>query len=292
MLLAPLCFIGSLAFALTLSQRQGDSSSPQSSSGYFRIKPLTGEAQKAMLDKVEKIKQIPVESFAAREFKASNMVSLPYRLLKPKDYKPGVKYPLVVVFHGSAAIGKDNMQHLGIFAKSWAQSRYREKYPCFVLAPQFPSRPVEYIVPAAGAIPISKPLPPLEAAIELVSAISNEFNVDKRRIYVMGFSMGGSTAINTISLRPDMFAAAVSIAGVPNPEMAVRIRHKPLWLLHGNNDEENAFAGDLLMYQALLRAGAKRVRFWEFEDVGHEAPARLFGTNELPEWIFRQRNDS
>jgi dipeptidyl aminopeptidase/acylaminoacyl peptidase len=59
--------------------------------------------------------------------------------------------------------------------------------------------------------------------------------------------------------------------------------------MHGNNDQENAFEGDRMMYQALLRAGAKSVRFWEFEGVGHEAPARLFGANELPEWLFRQR---
>jgi predicted peptidase len=258
--------------------------------GYFKLKPLASDDEKAMLDRVEKIKQIPAETFEAHEFQAANKVSLAYRLLKPKGYRPGIKYPLVVVFHGSGAIGSDNVQQLGIFARSWAQPELRDKYPCFVLAPQFPARSVEYVLPAAGAIPISKPLPPLYAAIELISAISKEFDVNKRRIYIMGFSMGGSSAMHAISLRPDMFAAAISIAGVPNPEMAAIIRRKSLWIMHGNNDRENAFEGDRIMYQALLRAGAKSVRFWEFEGVGHEAPARLFGADELPEWLFRQRN--
>jgi predicted peptidase len=217
-------------------------------------------------------------------------VTLAYRLLMPQDYRPGRKYPLVVVFHGSGVIGNDNVQQLGVFAKSWAQPEYRKKYPCFVLVPQFPSRSVEYVAATAGAVPVSKPLPPLFAAVELVSAIGKEFNVDERRIYVMGFSMGGSSAMHAISLRPGMFAAAVSIAGMPNPEMAARISRKALWIMHGDNDRENDFEGDRLMYQALMRAGARRVRFWEFEGVGHEAPARLFGTGELAEWIFRQRN--
>lgn len=288
-----LCLLLSVAFALDQLQRQGEGvkwSFSQSFSGYTRIKPLPDDAEKAMRDKVEKIKQIPVETFEARQFMAGNKVSLAYRLLRPKGYKPGVKYPLVVVFHGSGGIGNDNVQQLGVFAKSWAQPEYREEYPCFVLAPQFPARSVEYVLPAGESIPISKPLPPLHAALELISTISKEFDVDKRRIYVMGFSMGGSSAMHAMSLWPDMFAVAVSIAGVPNPETARRISHKFLWLMHGNKDTENAFEGDWIMYQALLRAGAKQVRFWEFEGMGHEAPARIFGTKELPELVFRQLN--
>jgi predicted peptidase len=258
--------------------------------GYSKVKPLPSDDEKAMLDKVERIKQIPVETFESHKFQATNKVTLAYRLLKPKDYRPRRKYPLVVVFHGSGAIGNDNVQQLGIFARSWAQPEYRKKYPCFVLAPQFASRSVEYGISAGGAFPVSKPLPPLHAAIELISAISQEFNVDEKRIYIMGFSMGGSSVMNALALRPGMFAAAVSIAGVPNPETATIISRKSLWIIHGNNDSENALEGDQLMYQALLRAGAKRVRFWEFEGVGHEAPARLFGSDELPEWIFSQRN--
>ena len=256
--------------------------------GYALVKPLANDEEKAMLDKVEEIKKIPAQTFEARKFEASNRVTLGYRLLKPKNYEPGVKYPLVVVLHGSGAIGDDNVSQLGILAKSWAQPEYRRNYPCFVLAPQFPSRSVEYIKADEGGKTISKPLPPLYAAIELIEAFSKEYKVDQKRIYVMGFSMGGSSTMNALFLRPEMFAAAISIAGVPNHEMAGQITRVPLWIMHGNRDMENEFGPDKLMYEMLLKAGGRRVRFWEFDGVAHEVPARVFGTRELPDWLFNQ----
>jgi predicted peptidase len=257
--------------------------------GYAEIKPLAGNEERAMVDKVEEIKKIPAGAFEARKFLSSTKVSLPYRLLRPKDYNAGrKKYPLLVVLHGSGAIGDDNVQQLGILAKSWAQPEYRNKYPCFVIAPQFPSRPVEY-VPGGTGTNVSKPLPPLFAAIELIKSFTREFDVDENRIYIMGFSMGGSSAMNALFLEPEMFAAAISIAGIPNPQMAARITRVSIWLMHGNLDTENEFGVDKLMYEALVKVGARRVRFWEFDGVEHDVPPRLFGTSELPEWLFRQR---
>jgi predicted peptidase len=257
--------------------------------GYVKMEAQAGDAGTASSNQVEAIKSIPADAFEAHEFQSRHKIVIPYRLLRPRSYEPKMKYPLVVVFHGSGAIGRDNVQQLGLLAKSWAQAEYREKYPCFVLVPQFTSRPVEYFRRAQSSVDVSRALPPLEAGLELVESLARSLNIDRSRIYVMGFSMGGSTTWNVLSLRPRMFAAGVSIAGIPDPASATRLRSVPLWVVHGNRDEENPFEGERLMYRALLESGAARVRFWELDGGGHKIPNRLLTTGELQRWLFEQR---
>ena len=48
---------------------------------------------------------------------------------------------------------------------------------------------------------------------KITETLINE-NIDRDRIYVMGFSMGGATTSNAISKRPDLFAAAINISGI------------------------------------------------------------------------------
>lgn len=253
------------------------------------IKPQPPAAESAALNRLEEIKKIPADLFEAHEFRASNKIKLKYRLLRPKNYRPGVKYPLVVIFHGSGAIGDDNVRQLGVVAKGWAQDAYREKFPCFVLAPQFPSRSVSYVPRQGLSVNVPVPLPPLHAAIELTEKLIAELDVEKSRVYVMGFSMGGSATWSALALRPRMFAAAVTVAGMPDPRTAARIADIPVWMIHGNRDDENPFDGDSLMYKALLNLGARRVRFWVFDGMRHEVPARVFASESLPQWLFSQR---
>jgi predicted peptidase len=64
-------------------------------------------------------------------------------LFKP-NHKSEDKYPLVVVYHGSGAIGTDNNVQLGLLHKLFASPEIQSKYPAFVLAPQFPTRSSDY----------------------------------------------------------------------------------------------------------------------------------------------------
>ena len=283
--------LAAVIFALLLSSspRGAAVTGGDATVGRALIKPQSPEAESAALSRLEEIKKIPADLFEAHEFRAGNQVTLKYRLLRPKNYRLGVKYPLVVVFHGSGAIGDDNVQQLGVAAKGWAQDEYREKFPCFVLVPQFPSRSVHYVPERRLALNVSVPLPPLHAAMELTEKLIAELDVERSRVYVMGFSMGASATWSALAMHPRMFAAAVAIAGMPDPRTAARIADIPIWMIHGNKDDENPFVGDRLMYRALVKRGARRVRFWELDGVGHEVPARVFASESLPRWLFSQR---
>ncbi len=71
-------------------------------------------------------------------FESADGRMLNYRLMKPKDYNPQKKYPLVLFFHGAGERGDDNIAQLVHGMNDFAKEENREKYPCFVVAPQVP----------------------------------------------------------------------------------------------------------------------------------------------------------
>ncbi len=59
-----------------------------------------------------------------------------YRLLKPAKIDDGKKYPVVMFLHGAGERGDDNKSQLKYFPTWMAEDKNREKYPCFIIAPQ------------------------------------------------------------------------------------------------------------------------------------------------------------
>jgi predicted peptidase len=192
------------------------------------------------------------------------------------------------VFHGSGEIGVDNVKQMTRFALVWARDATRRTFPAFVLAPQMPARSALYSGAATEDRRTSEPRPPLHAALALIEDLAAKLPIDPTRIYLVGFSMGASTAWNAIHARPAMFAAAVPIAGVPNPAHAAAVAATPLWLVHGNRDDTNPIRHDRAVYRPLVDAGG-RVRFWEIDLLGHEVPSWLLADDELPRWLFTHR---
>src|SRR6478735_12680949 len=156
--------------------------------------------------------QAPLEQFTPGRFAASVGTLLPYRLLKPVAIEAGRTYPLILQLHGSGAIGTDNEGQIGPFSNGWLLPAMRSSYAAFVLVPQFSARTVEYPAVAEPALLRSTPTPLLASAYALVEKIAGEFPIDRSRIYVVGFSMGASSALQALIARPDLFAAAMAIA--------------------------------------------------------------------------------
>ena len=67
---------------------------------------------------------------------SETFVEFRYRLLSPAVSAAGAKYPLVIFLHGAGERGQDNRKQLKYLPTWLAEPAAREKYPCFVLAPQ------------------------------------------------------------------------------------------------------------------------------------------------------------
>lgn len=231
--------------------------------------------------------QEKTEPFAAAVFAAHDGTQLPYRLLQPFAPVPGMRYPLVLQLHGSGAIGTDNRAQVGAFSNGWLLPEVRQSFPAFVLVPQFSSRTVEYPAVADPSHLRSRSLPPLAAAFALVEKIATQFPVDRNRIYLTGFSMGASSALQAVLTRPDLFAAAVAIAPVP-PDGAL-VPSRPILILHGDADTENPFPASRSWFESMKTRGAAGLEFRSYPGVQHEIPAELLAGMWWRAWLFSQR---
>ncbi|SUX48347.1 carboxylesterase family protein [Chryseobacterium indoltheticum] len=195
---------------------------------------------------------------------------------------------MVITFHNSTRIGNDNENQLEPFAKIWLRDEIYEKFPCYVVAPQFNKRSTNYEIDKDG-IQVSKPSDEVFALLKLIKALKKGYpNIDKNRIYLIGYSMGGSTAQNIMNLSPDTFAAIVSVASVPDFSNLTKIKEKNIWLIHGKNDNENPYIGSVQLYDKL--SSNKNLTFTTFNNLNHNNIVIPFlVTDEIPKWLFEKR---
>lgn len=236
---------------------------------------------------VFKMKSLNNDIFDTASFVGKEQIEIKYRLSKPKQQKANEKYPLVIVYHGSGRpIGTDNKSQLGILQKLFASPDIQNKYPAYVLAPQFPTRSSDYVMDTTRNLLASTSRSCLNSVLQLIDSLKSNLNIDNKRIYVIGFSMGGSTVINSLSARPELFAAGISISGIPQFDKIHEMAAIPIWLIHGIDDTENPINSDEQFYKET----SSNVRFWKLKATTHDNvfTTQLLGET-LPKWLFKQR---
>ena len=68
-----------------------------------------------------------------------------------------------------------------------------------------------------------------KAVMQLLDQLQEKYSVDEKRIYVMGFSMGGYGTWNALMNHPDVFAAGVPMCGAGDPSKAELLKNIPIW---------------------------------------------------------------
>lgn len=232
------------------------------------------------------LNSLNTDVFEKKIFSKKDIV-IPYRLLTPKNNSKSQKYPLIITFHNSTRIGNDNENQLEPFAKNWLRPEIYNKYQCYVIAPQFNKRSSNYEKNIEN-IQISKPSRNVFALLELIQNIEREYpNIDKNRIYLVGYSMGASTAQNLLNIAPNKFAAIVSVAAVPDFSNLKKLSQKNIWLIHGENDDENPYSGSLELFKKL--SSNKNLIFTTFSNLNHNNIIIPFLiTDEIPKWLFEK----
>lgn len=233
------------------------------------------------------LNSLNTDVFVKKIFTKEN-IQIPYRLLTPKSSINNQKYPLVITFHNSTRIGNDNENQLEPFAKIWLRPEIYDKYQCYVIAPQFDKRSSNYEKNIDG-IQISTPSKDVFALLELIQNVEKEYpNIDKNRVYLIGYSMGGSTAQNLLNIAPNKFAATVSVAAVPDFSNLKKLSKKNIWLIHGEKDDENPYIGSLELFNKL--ASNKNLIFTSLSNLNHNNIVIPFLiTEEIPKWLFERR---
>lgn len=222
-----------------------------------------------------------------------------YEVYVPRDYDPKRAWPIVLALHGGGEYGSDGIRPtVGALAK--AIRLHPDQFPAIVVFAQA----------HADGTP-SWQLKSGEAALAEVDETLSEFNGDSSRIYLTGYSAGGNGAWFLAYHHPDRFAALVAICGfvsdftgkqshvfypgivpasAPDRYAAIaqQLRSMPIWIFHGDADQNVSVEESRRMASALRAVGAN-VRYAELAGVDHAAWDPAYDDAEMVAWLLAQR---
>lgn len=219
--------------------------------------------------------------------------ALPYLLYSPAGLEPGRKYPLILFLHSASASGSDGFTQYDANRLTgldlWISDAVQRKHPSFVLAPRmdFSAAPTWVRQWRPTPDPAEDEREPLELAIELLRhELTSQLPIDAGRLYVTGYSMGAFGAWIGISRHPELFAAAVPIAGGGDPSHVANT-DTAVWAFHGDADQVVPVERSREMVDA-MEAFDKPVRYTELPGLGHHVFREALDTPGLIEWLFEQ----
>jgi predicted peptidase len=199
-------------------------------------------------------------------------------------------YPIVLFLHGAGERGTDNDIQLAVMPGQLVSAAGQSKYPCFILAPQCPKNDVWVNFPQFPEV-LQAPDTPTTAmrmVIEVMVKLEKELPVDKHRVYLTGYSMGGEGSFDLLIRRPDWFAAAIPICSVSDTSKAGRISKIPIWAFHCDQDNVNDVKYSRLMINALKSHGGNP-KYTEYPGVKHNSWGMAYKEPALYDWLFLQR---
>lgn len=134
--------------------------------------------------------------------------SIKYRLVYPVDYDGTKSYPVLISFHGAAPekpLDEKTDANIGPFLPKEIQ----EEYLCFVIVPRATRL---WWQDEDGDVSEKRSLIS-ELKNELDKKLLKEFPMDKKRIYLIGSSDGGTAIWHALAFYPGYFAGAVPMCG-------------------------------------------------------------------------------
>ena len=226
--------------------------------------------------------------FQKKEYKGL----LNYRIHTPENMDSKKKYPLILFFHGSGSRGNDNTRQLVNGVNDVLRYSETSGNPAIIIVPQCPKDKrwvnIPWKIPEC-TMP-QEPSSPMKLVIELLKETMVKLPVDKTRIYVTGLSMGGFATWDIVQRMPDTFAAAIPICGGGDTKMAAVIKNVPIWVFHGGADKTVTTKYSQDMVAALKKVGSK-VKYTEYEGVGHDSWTKTYTNNEVLKWLFDQKKN-
>ena len=117
--------------------------------------------------------------------------------------------------------------------------------------------------------------------------------MDRRRVYVTGFSIGGYATFDLATAYPKRFAAIAPVAGgggrwdAAYHRQTCRLREVAVWAFHGSRDDVIAPSESRAMVDAVTSCGGK-ARLTIYPGAGHYADKNAYAEPELYRWLLAQ----
>jgi len=210
--------------------------------------------------------------------------------LKYRYFEPGSKSdcPLLVILHGAGERGSDNIKQLDYSTVMFIKE-IRKKYSPLILLPQCPSDNVWTINPQRpfnnfnlDSIPVSTTL---EIVRDIILLLMKKYSVDPNRIYIIGYSMGGTGTWEMILRNPDLFAAAVPICAASDPSKASLVKDIHIWAFSAENDQIYNYHETEEMVKK-LKENNSDINFTLYGNQDHYIWDLIFNDPDVSDWLF------
>jgi poly(3-hydroxybutyrate) depolymerase len=171
---------------------------------------------------------------------------IPYRVYLPSTWTPERQWPLVMVLHGYSGNAASPFQDAGGLLQ-----KLSERHGFIVASPNGYSGMADYGANLPLPSKLDRPGPPAKMPPQVESALAEadvrnvlqrvtaDYNIDRKRIYLMGNSMGMTGVLHFASAEPQRWCAISASGGPPWPNYPVE-RLKPIsgvLLVHGALDD-------------------------------------------------------
>ncbi len=169
------------------------------------------EDNQALADKLAELKFPPVEFFRAR---VSPDLEVDAYALRPPDFDPARKYPVIVYVYGEPA-GQTVTDRWQGGGELWHRLLAKEGF--VVLS--FDNRGTPAPRGRAWRKSIYRQvgiLAPADQAAALRHTLESRPYLDRDRVGIWGWSGGGSMTLNALLKYPDLYHAGIAVAAVPN----------------------------------------------------------------------------
>ena len=174
-----------------------------------------------------------------------------YAISIPKGYDASRPAPLVLVLHS----GGQRMRYYGAaYARLLVEPALRDLQP-IILAPDCPWS--SWGDPAAEKM-----------VMTLVDETMRGYAIDRTRVLVTGFSMGGRGAWFMASRHADVFTAAIPMAASTGDLPADTLARQPTYVIHSRDDEVVPFIPAEKNARELERQG-KTIKFEAVDGLKH-----------------------
>lgn len=200
--------------------------------------------------------------------------SIKYIVRYPDGYVEGQKYPVIIMLHGAGTRGDD--LDLLIANKYFEITEKHEDFPFVTVAP---------------LCSVNTWFDVFEQLERLVVKISNEDFCDKKKIYLMGNSMGGYGTWQLAMSLPELFAAIVPICGGGMYWNAGRLINVPVWAFHGEQDMTVKVEESIKMVDAVNKKGGN-AKLTIYPDRQHDSWTDTYENYEVFKWLLSNINSN
>ncbi|MGH9255654.1 MAG: dienelactone hydrolase family protein [Vicinamibacterales bacterium] len=195
--------------------------------------------------------QSPAPAVLQRTFVAPDAGRILYGISVPAGYTAREPRPLVLALHP----GGERTPYYGLSFMRGIVSPALKDLGAVIVAPDCPTR--------AWSDPMAE-----RAVLALLESVLKEYAIDRRRILVTGFSLGGRGTWFMSSRHADLFTAAIPIAGSSGDEPLDRLGRIPTYVIHSRADQVVPFEPDEQTSRELEKLG-RPVRFEALDGLGH-----------------------